>query len=664
VVVPAHNAAETLADTLDSLLAQTHREWEAIVVDDGSTDRTAEVGKEYADRDPRISLIRQRQAGEAGARNRGFTEVKRDWVLFLDAGDSLAPAHLERMTAALVTGGALEAVICGSARVAVDGTMTPRGEQPPSGDLFPLLARRPAFPVHACLVRRSVVDAAGRFDPALEHASDWDLWQRIARTGAGFGAVGDVLAFERVRPGSGSTDGPSMARDGLRVLRQGHAPDHRVSNPHERHAGGAPPDGVRAQQYYLIAWCAGLMIGRGADARPLLGLVRDQYPGLSAERVADALFDAGPLATGQSPAGWEALWPRAQGVARDFLRALESQTTSAELAARAITRLEHLILEQSAGGTVLLRLESQLGQAPTAAAPPASVAALAAKVDKLLARFAALDDDRSGLQRHLEALTERVLAGVEQSTERVRAMLEGLMIAAGRREPLADEGASRLGDLIERTVARLEGFEQRPRGDGDPLAAKCTDLSHVVDRQRMLIEEREAQIADLEARFVSAVEDERSALMSRIDALEQEAARARTEAEALATKLVDLERQVVPALEADRIRLQERVADLLATVGRQRAAIDEHEARVRRLERERQLFQRLAEERGEALDGERALVGDQVRRLAHLEATRWVRAGRRLGLLPTNGARSRRLAAASDALQVGPDGEDTQRTVA
>jgi glycosyltransferase involved in cell wall biosynthesis len=68
VVIPAYNAEGTLGATLDSLLAQTSREWEAVVVDDGSRDATAKVAEESAARDERIRLIRQKNGGEAAAR--------------------------------------------------------------------------------------------------------------------------------------------------------------------------------------------------------------------------------------------------------------------------------------------------------------------------------------------------------------------------------------------------------------------------------------------------------------------------------------------------------------------------------------------------------------------------------------------------------------------
>src|SRR5687767_6379658 len=91
VVVPAYNAAATLAEALRSLVGQTFPRWEAIVVDDGSSDGTADVAAQFAEMDTRFRVIRQANQGEAGARNAGIEAARFDWLLFLDADDWMAP---------------------------------------------------------------------------------------------------------------------------------------------------------------------------------------------------------------------------------------------------------------------------------------------------------------------------------------------------------------------------------------------------------------------------------------------------------------------------------------------------------------------------------------------------------------------------------------------
>ncbi len=238
-----------------------------MIVDDGSHDATRAIAEALAERDVRIRVVSQPNGGESAARNTGISHARFEWLLFLDADDWVSPCYLERLTSAIDADPSLDAVHCGWARVAQNGAELIEEYRPPTGDLFPVLARRAAFPVHACLVRRSMVEAAGSFDISLRKSPDWDLWQRIARCGATFGAVPEVLAYYRMMPHSASLDAEQMLRDGLTVLRRGHGPDPRVRNPLPQYANGLTGSTVESQQYYLLSWCAGLLLGAGKDAR-------------------------------------------------------------------------------------------------------------------------------------------------------------------------------------------------------------------------------------------------------------------------------------------------------------------------------------------------------------------------------------------------------------
>ncbi|HET9529032.1 MAG TPA: glycosyltransferase [Blastocatellia bacterium] len=364
IIIPAYNAAQTISDTLESVLAQTFANWEAVVVDDGSGDRTADIVRGFIERDARIRMISQPNGGESAARNSGIAEARYEWLLFLDADDWISPLHLERMTGRLMSDPGLGAVHCGSVRVALDGTQVSDNYEPPEGDMFPTLARRAAFPVHACIVRRSLVEAVGKLDTSLKKSPDWDLWQRIARTGARFGAVREVLAYYRIQPNSSSLDAEQLFYDGLRVLRQGHAPDPRVPNPHPDYAGGWKQDKVESQQFYLLCWCAGLMLGYGKDARSLFEAVKDDhYDGLYPNAIAQCIFEAATLPSGQPPRAWERLWPKIEHLVKSFLAALEEQSRTADLARRALIELKKMILKHSpAWSTVIEDYERALAE--------------------------------------------------------------------------------------------------------------------------------------------------------------------------------------------------------------------------------------------------------------------------------------------------------------
>jgi len=105
VVIPAFNASRTIAATLDSVVAQTYDNLEILVVDDGSTDSTAEIVLAYRDRDPRITLIKQANGGVAAARNTGIKVARGHYIAPIDADDIWHPAKIEKQMVVLLAGG-------------------------------------------------------------------------------------------------------------------------------------------------------------------------------------------------------------------------------------------------------------------------------------------------------------------------------------------------------------------------------------------------------------------------------------------------------------------------------------------------------------------------------------------------------------------------------
>jgi len=174
VVIPAYNAAATIARALDSVFSQTVPAAQVIVVDDGSPDgdRLAAVLSGYGDR---VRLLRQANAGPAAARNAGARHCTSEWIAFLDADDSWLPHKLERQ---LELGRDPRAgLLHGSAR---DG----RPPLPRELD-FATLWECNRVCTSMTVVRREVFEALGGFDesPQLIGAEDYHLWLRIAHAG-------------------------------------------------------------------------------------------------------------------------------------------------------------------------------------------------------------------------------------------------------------------------------------------------------------------------------------------------------------------------------------------------------------------------------------------------------------------------------------------------
>lgn len=342
VIIPAYNMAPYLRQTLNSLQAQRFKHWEAIVVDDGSSDETAAIAAAFAGQDERFRLVQQSNQGGSAARNNGIALARGDWFLFLDADDWILERHLERMVARLGADSALDAVHCGWMRVSPGGVAGPEKYAPDVPDMFDLFAQYCAFQPHACLVRGSLAVAVGGFETALQSCQDWDFWQRIARMGARFGAVREALACYRTRPGSTSLDGRRLLADGLRVITQGHSSDDRVPAP--AHPTGRAIEHLAGARLQFVAWPAGLVLGAGGDARPLLDALQDDHdPHLSPAAVAALIFESALLSGGHTEPEWAELWPRIDANTTRFLERLEQQSGAPALARQTVALLQNSI---------------------------------------------------------------------------------------------------------------------------------------------------------------------------------------------------------------------------------------------------------------------------------------------------------------------------------
>lgn len=320
IIIPAFNAEATIGATLASVLAQTFTGWEAIVVDDGSVDGTGEAVRAIARNEPRVRLLSTANMGVVAARNAGIEAAGGDLLLFLDADDWIDPDHLAKLTAARDRSGA-DVAYSGYVRVAANGSRlaagyAPRLEQAP----FEVLARHSAVAIHCVLLPRRLARAVGGFDPALRTCEDWDLWQRVARTGATFVGVPEPLAFYRMKAGSLSTDLVQMARDGAQVLAHGRSADARVPMPDPRFADGLP-DPAGAGPAYFLLWCAAAAAAAGqplpeVDTRGFAGMDLKLQVSALAELVEEAL-----LVGAQAPATeLGRAWTRAHAALYPLLR--------------------------------------------------------------------------------------------------------------------------------------------------------------------------------------------------------------------------------------------------------------------------------------------------------------------------------------------------------
>jgi glycosyltransferase involved in cell wall biosynthesis len=191
VVIPAYNAAATLERALNSVVVQNYAPLDVMVIDDGSTDDTAAVAKNYPSLP--VRLIRQpRNGGESLAMNAGIEAAQFDLIAFLDADDAWRAGKLEAQIAALTP----EAPFCATAFEEIDGhgnQIDGHGNQialigdrafGPSGmPLWRTLLEQSVIAKPTVLARKSALLEAGLFDPRLGVAADQDMWLKLAVTG-------------------------------------------------------------------------------------------------------------------------------------------------------------------------------------------------------------------------------------------------------------------------------------------------------------------------------------------------------------------------------------------------------------------------------------------------------------------------------------------------
>jgi glycosyltransferase involved in cell wall biosynthesis len=183
VVMPAYNAAATIGAALSSVIGQTVTDLEVVVVDDGSTDNTADVVRAVA---PRARLLRQDNAGVGAARAVGIGAAHGELIAFCDADDLLFDRHLEALLAVWERAGS-RGIATANAYWWLPGgiearRLRHRGRFPRPDEQRTAILRT-NFVSTMSMFPRSVVDDVGNVDPALHHAEDWDFWMRAILAG-------------------------------------------------------------------------------------------------------------------------------------------------------------------------------------------------------------------------------------------------------------------------------------------------------------------------------------------------------------------------------------------------------------------------------------------------------------------------------------------------
>jgi glycosyltransferase involved in cell wall biosynthesis len=192
VIIPCYNQGRYLPEAVASLQAQTYSHWECLIINDGSTDNTAEIGVALAATDGRVRFSNQIHCGQGAVRNSGLDMATGQYVQFLDADDKLLPHKLERQIGVLKGARRLALAYCDYQRGGVEDIDTkpspPAPYLPPRYGDAPLLFQltrdwetRMSIPCHCFLFDARLFSQHGiRFDSTLPNHLDWDCWMRMA----------------------------------------------------------------------------------------------------------------------------------------------------------------------------------------------------------------------------------------------------------------------------------------------------------------------------------------------------------------------------------------------------------------------------------------------------------------------------------------------------
>lgn len=213
IVIPVYNGEQTLSAAIESALAQTYGTFEVLVVDDGSTDRSAEIVRRYDD--ARLRLYQQPNGGLNSARNAGIREGRGDYIGLLDADDIWEPTKLARHAAHLDANPEIGLSFSGSWMMGPDGTPTGMSQTPQITGITPLIlvTRNPVGNGSTPLMRARALDCIAHphptgkhdrtcwFDEELRQSTDIECWLRLAlQTGWRIEGIAEPLTGYRLNP--------------------------------------------------------------------------------------------------------------------------------------------------------------------------------------------------------------------------------------------------------------------------------------------------------------------------------------------------------------------------------------------------------------------------------------------------------------------------------
>lgn len=220
IVIPAYNVAQFIVETLDSVFAQTFRDYEVIVINDGSPD-TPQLEAVLAPYMSRIKYLKQENRGLSGARNTGVMAARAELIALLDSDDAWQPDYLAIQVEMMRRDETIDVLYC-DAHVFGDGVPANQkfsDNSPSAGEVsFESLVRQRCNVMVSVTARRATLINVGLFDESLRSSEDFDMWLRVVKAGGRIAYHPRPLIRYRRRPDSLSADPVWMYQHILAVL--------------------------------------------------------------------------------------------------------------------------------------------------------------------------------------------------------------------------------------------------------------------------------------------------------------------------------------------------------------------------------------------------------------------------------------------------------------
>lgn len=196
VIIPIYNMEKFIAETIESVMQTTYSNFEVILVDDGSTDQSADIAKKYAEKDDNIKFYAQKNGGAAAARNHAIRKSAGIYILPVDADDLIGADYIEQAVAVLIKNPQVKVVVSNAIFF---------GEKTGSWSLpafdLKLLARKNL--INNCsMYRKTDWERVGGYCEALKGREDWDFWISILKDGGDIYKLPIVGLYYRIRKNS------------------------------------------------------------------------------------------------------------------------------------------------------------------------------------------------------------------------------------------------------------------------------------------------------------------------------------------------------------------------------------------------------------------------------------------------------------------------------